>query len=85
MEDVHHFDIDVKLTGQGSTILMDGKPLRCVRAICVDVGVDKLSTVTIEVVGTAKLQGDAQFWIVDADKAQEVTGTEETTEEEPAA
>lgn len=71
MEDVHHFDIDVKLTGQGSTVLMDGQPLRCVRSVCVKVGIDQLSTVTLEVIGTGKITGDAQVWIKPPDEEKD--------------
>ena len=68
MKDVHHFDINATITGQGSTILMDGQRLKCVRSISLDVGVDKLTTITLEVIGTAKLTGDAQVWVKNADE-----------------
>ena len=66
MTDVHHFDIDVALIGDRTKILMDGRPIVGVRSICVNVGMNDISKITLEIVGTASITGDAQVWIKDA-------------------
>ena len=66
MTDVHHFEINVALIGDRTTILMDGRPVVGVRSVCVNVGVDEISKITLEIVGTASVTGDAQVWIKDS-------------------
>lgn len=68
MEDAHHFEIEAKLAGLGSTVKMDGTTLKNVRSVKVSVGCDEITAVTLEIVGTAKVHGIGQIWIVDADK-----------------
>lgn len=68
MEDAHHFEIDAKLAGLGSTVKMDGLVLKNVRSVKVSVGCDEITAITLEVVGTAKVHGQGRVWIIDADK-----------------
>jgi hypothetical protein len=71
MEDVHHFDVDVALAGVGTTIMLDGRPLCGVRSIKVESGVDQVSKITLEIIGTAKLTGDGAVYVLD--RTQEMT------------
>lgn len=66
MTDVHHFDIDVALIGNRTKILMDGRPIIGVRSVCVNVDANEISKITLEIVGTASVTGDAQVWIKDS-------------------
>ena len=68
MEDAHYFEVDAKLAGLGSTVKMDGVPLKNVRSFKVSTGCDEITTITLEIVGTARVHGQGQVWIVDADK-----------------
>jgi hypothetical protein len=63
VEDVHHFDIDMTLAGDGTTVIMDGKRLTGVRSFRIDCGIDQVSRITLEILGTANLAGDGQVWV----------------------
>ena len=68
MEEAHHFEVDAKLAGLGSTVKMDGLILKNVRSVKVDVGCDQITAITLEIVGTAEVHGQGRVWIIDADK-----------------
>lgn len=81
MEDAHHFEVDAKLAGLGSVVKLDGMPLKNVRSFKVSTAYDEITTITLEIVGTARCHGQGQVWIVDADKI----AAEETAAAELAA
>lgn len=68
MEDAHHFEINAKLAGLGSTVSMDGNLLKNVRSVKLSVACDEITAITLEIIGTARVHGQGQVWIVDADK-----------------
>ena len=72
VQDTHHFDINMTLTGMGTSILMDGKPVTGVRSFRIDCGVDRVSTITLEVNCTTNLTGNGQVWIIDPAKQEAV-------------
>lgn len=79
MEDVNHFDIDMKVNGFDTTILMNGKLLAGVRSFKIECGADQISRVTLEIIGTAKLTGEGQVWV--KDMTRELTDRAHTAED----
>ena len=53
------------LKGVGTVIKMDGRTLNGIRSLKVCVGLDSLSTVTLEFAATATVTGEGQVWVRD--------------------
>lgn len=53
------------LKGVGTVIKMDGRTLNGIRSLKVCVGLDTLSTVTLEFAATATVSGEGQVWVRD--------------------
>lgn len=59
------------VNGAGTVIKMDGRKLDGVRSVRVETSYDGVSTVTLEFVATASIDGEAQVWIKDRTQALE--------------
>lgn len=53
------------LKGVGTVTKMDGRTLHGIRSVKVCIGLDSLSTVTLEFAATATISGEAQVWVRD--------------------
>lgn len=62
---MHHFDIHMAVECDKTRVLMDGKPLEGVHAFRVECNKGGITRITLEMSGTANIDGQGQVWVKD--------------------
>ena len=62
---MHHFDIHMETECDKTRVLMDGKPLNGVHAFRIECSRGGITRITLELSGTANIEGQGQVWVKD--------------------